>query len=112
MAVLASILREEPKPPSGIVEDLPREVERVIQRCLRKDPRRRYQHMDDLKLALEELKEESDSGQLAPQRPAVARPVAVGFPQRAWPSSSQQLAQVSGCGPPTPPHARRRPRRA
>ena len=34
-------------------------------RCLRKDPARRFQHMDDLKVALEELKEESDSGKLA-----------------------------------------------
>jgi serine/threonine protein kinase/Tol biopolymer transport system component len=69
MSVLASILREEPKPPSQIVEGLPREIERVIKRCLRKDPRRRYQHMGDLKLALEELKEEADSGQLVPQQP-------------------------------------------
>ena len=33
-------------------------------RCLRKDPGRRYQHADDLKLALVEVKEESDSGKL------------------------------------------------
>ena len=34
-------------------------------RCLRKDPERRPQHMVDVKLALEELKEdsESDAGQ-------------------------------------------------
>jgi serine/threonine protein kinase len=64
-STIAAILREEPKPLSQIVEGLPREVERVIKRCLRKDPAHRFQHMDDLKVALEELKEESDSGELA-----------------------------------------------
>jgi eukaryotic-like serine/threonine-protein kinase len=31
---------------------------------LRKDPERRFQHMQDLKVALQELKEESESGRL------------------------------------------------
>jgi Tol biopolymer transport system component len=72
-------LREEPKPAGQIVEGLPRELERIIARCLRKDPGRRFQGMPDLKLALEELKEESDSGMLdavpAPTRPYRWRPV-------------------------------------
>jgi eukaryotic-like serine/threonine-protein kinase len=62
---LAAILREEPKPPTAVVEDFPKELERLVFRCLRKDPERRFQHMDDLKVALEELKEESDSGSLS-----------------------------------------------
>ena len=65
VAVLSSILREDPKPPAGVRRDLPAELNRVITRCLRKDPARRFQHMADLKVALEELKEESDSGTLA-----------------------------------------------
>jgi Tol biopolymer transport system component/predicted Ser/Thr protein kinase len=64
-STIAAILREEPKPLSQVVEGLPREVERIVKRCLRKDPAHRVQHMDDLKVALEELKEESDSGELA-----------------------------------------------
>jgi serine/threonine protein kinase len=62
VSTIAAILREEPKPLSQVVEGLPREVERIVKRCLRKDPAHRVQHMDDLKVALEELKEESDSG--------------------------------------------------
>jgi len=65
VSTIAAILREEPKPLSQAVEGLPREVERIVKRCLRKDPTHRFQHMDDLKVALEELKEESDSGELA-----------------------------------------------
>jgi Tol biopolymer transport system component/predicted Ser/Thr protein kinase len=63
-STIASILREEPKPISQMAEGLPREVERIVRRCLRKDPEHRFQAMPDLKVALEELKEESDSGGL------------------------------------------------
>jgi len=64
-STLASILKEDPKPAGEVMEGLPKEVERLISRCLRKDVGRRFQHMDDVKIALEELKEESDSGELA-----------------------------------------------
>ena len=64
VSTLAAIIKENPPPPSQVVEGLPKEVERLIFRCLRKDPERRFQHMVDVKIALEELKEESDSGTL------------------------------------------------
>jgi serine/threonine protein kinase len=64
LSTLSAILREEPKPAGQVVEGLPRELERTIARCLRKSPERRFQAMPDLKVALEELKEESDSGTL------------------------------------------------
>jgi Tol biopolymer transport system component len=64
LSTLTAILREEPKPVGQVVEGLPRELERIIARCLRKSPERRFQAMPDLKVALEELKEESDSGTL------------------------------------------------
>jgi eukaryotic-like serine/threonine-protein kinase len=64
LSTLTAILREEPKRASEIVEDLPRDLERIISRCLRKDQSRRFQHMGDVKVELEELNEESDSGKL------------------------------------------------
>jgi Tol biopolymer transport system component/predicted Ser/Thr protein kinase len=81
-STIAAILREEPKPLSQVVEGLPREVERVVRRCLRKDPAHRFQDMDDLKVALEELKAESDSGELAgtPEGAGLA-PAQVGRPR-------------------------------
>ena len=63
-STLAAILKDNPRPASQLVDGLPREVERLISRCLRKEVNQRSQHMDDVKLALEELKEESDSGVL------------------------------------------------
>jgi serine/threonine protein kinase/Tol biopolymer transport system component len=59
ISTLAAVIEQEPRPlPSSV----PRDLERIIARCLRKDPARRFQAMPDLKVALEELKEESDSG--------------------------------------------------
>ena len=65
LSTLSAILKDDPKPVSTIAPDVPKELERIISRCLRKDPDRRFQHMDDLKVALLDLKEESDSGKLA-----------------------------------------------
>src|SRR5712692_11383583 len=72
MSTLAAILHHEPKPASEVQAVIPRDVERIIARCLRKDPGRRIQTMIDLKVALEELKEESDSGRLSRTDSAVA----------------------------------------
>ena len=49
---------------SAVIADAPRDLEKIISRCVRKDPNRRFQHMADVKIAVEELKEESESGKL------------------------------------------------
>jgi eukaryotic-like serine/threonine-protein kinase len=59
---MAAVLKTDPKPPSQINRHLPRELERIINRCLRKDLERRSQSMAEIKLALDEIKEESESG--------------------------------------------------
>jgi serine/threonine protein kinase len=65
MSTLAAILNREPEPIEQIAPEIPREVSRIVQRCLRKELERRAQSMADLKLALEEAKKESESGALA-----------------------------------------------
>ena len=67
---LAAILHTEPPP---LPAEIPQEIDRVVGRCLRKDPARRFQTMADLKVTLEELKEESESGTLALASPAAAK---------------------------------------
>src|SRR5262249_45575857 len=42
--------------------DIPRDLAKIVLRCLRKDPARRFQHMEDLKVALQEVDEKPDSG--------------------------------------------------
>ncbi|MGZ8867079.1 MAG: protein kinase domain-containing protein, partial [Thermoanaerobaculia bacterium] len=67
-STLEAIILEDPKAPSRIVETIPREVEQVVSRCLRKDPQRRFQTMSDLRVVLLDLKEESESGKLRAMR--------------------------------------------
>ncbi len=43
VSTLAAILEKEPAPLSGRDSRIPRELERVVMRCLRKDPERRFQ---------------------------------------------------------------------
>ena len=59
---LTAVVREQPKAPSEVVPGVPRDLEKLILRCLRKEPDRRFQHMSDVKVELLEVKEESDSG--------------------------------------------------
>ena len=59
LSILSAILHKEP---TLLAEGTPSEIEKIILRCLRKDPARRYQTMADLKVALEDLREETRSG--------------------------------------------------
>ena len=62
MSIMAAVLDKEPQPVGELAPGLPRELERIVARCLRKDLTRRSQSMAEIKLALEEIKEESESG--------------------------------------------------
>jgi eukaryotic-like serine/threonine-protein kinase len=61
-STLAAILRDEPVRISEVVTTVPPELERIVTRCLRKDPARRFQHMDDVRVELQEIKEDHESG--------------------------------------------------
>ncbi len=84
VSTIAAILNREPE---SLAETTPRELDRIVHRCLRKEPARRFQTMADLKVALEELKDESDSGRLVAQgAPAAAN--------RRWPLLAASVAIV------------------
>jgi Tol biopolymer transport system component len=51
-SVIAALLEREPEPLSGI----PGELRHVLCHCLRKDPARRWQHIGDVRIALEDVK--------------------------------------------------------
>ena len=65
---LAAVLAGQPKPPTQITA-VPRELERVILRCLRKEPDRRYQTMLDVRNDLQELEEEIQCADVPGWRP-------------------------------------------
>ena len=52
--MLSAILRDAPRPVTVVNPAVPANLERVIRRCLEKDPRRRYQSAVDLRNDLEE----------------------------------------------------------
>ena len=55
LSVLTAVLKDEPQPASSIRKEIPRPAGADHHPCLRKDPARRFQHMDDVKVALEQL---------------------------------------------------------
>ena len=84
MSTLAAVLTSDPEPPSRIVPGLSRDLDKIIGRCLRKNPARRWQSMADLKVALEDLREEADS-------PGADEHMA-GRPSRRWSRVAAGLA--------------------
>ena len=65
ISVITSILRDTPPSLADVKPELPLEFARIVRRCLQKDPERRYQTAVDLRNALDEVKQESDSGTLS-----------------------------------------------
>lgn len=76
LALLSAIVNTDPKP----IAALPADLNRTLRRCLRKDPLQRFQHMDDLKITLADLKQDSDSGILSDPAAAV-----VPKQRKVWP---------------------------
>ena len=72
LSSLSAVLYKDPQPASQAVAEVPPELDRIIARCLKKDPERRWQTMADVKVALEELREEMDSSNFALASPTPA----------------------------------------
>ncbi len=54
-ATLAAVMERDPPPPRELVPSLPPDLEKLVQRCLRKDPAKRFQSMGDVALDLDEI---------------------------------------------------------
>ena len=65
LSTLAAIINQEPVSLIEAIPDLPPALGRLVSRCLHKDPQRRWQTMSDLKIVLEDLRDESQSGRSA-----------------------------------------------
>ncbi len=61
LSMLAAVLRDEPKPVRSTAPGVPEALDRIVMRCLRKQPGGRFQATSDLKLALEDVR-----GEIAP----------------------------------------------
>ena len=60
-AVMYAITSEDPEPITGLRTGISLELERIVNRCISKDPQDRYQHADDLLSELNKLKKDTDS---------------------------------------------------
>jgi len=58
-AVLYSIMNEDPEPITGLRTGVPLELERIVNKCLAKDPEDRYPASDGLIVDLRQLKKEA-----------------------------------------------------
>ena len=67
--VLSAIIKDEPRPIDGV----PRELAKLIRRCLAKDPKKRLQTALDVHNELEELKVDWSSGELQKTAPPTSR---------------------------------------
>jgi eukaryotic-like serine/threonine-protein kinase len=56
-SVLLGILEQEPRPASDVVKGVPPSLDRIVARCLKKDPALRFQTMVSVKAAMEVLSE-------------------------------------------------------
>ena len=82
VSTLTAIIRDEPKPMRDLSASTPAEMERIVSRCMRKDPERRFQHMSEAKIALDDLRQESESGSAHSIHPKELAPLRK--PRLAW----------------------------
>jgi DNA-binding NtrC family response regulator len=61
ISLLLSVIRDTPPPVTDVNRALPRELSRIVKRCLAKKPQQRYQTAVDLRNDLEKLKQELDA---------------------------------------------------
>ena len=87
--MIAHVLHDEPLPLADIKPNTPLEFQRIVRKCLAKDPAGRYQHADDLTLDLRDLAARPVSISTAPaDTPARARELA----RWMWPVVTTALA--------------------
>ena len=63
--IMEAILNRTPMTPSRLNPDIPRALEELIRRALEKDRNLRYQHAADMRVELQRLKRDTESGRLA-----------------------------------------------
>ena len=87
-----AILNRDPIPLHRLDPSLPEELQRIITKCLEKDPDLRYQHASELRADLKRLRRDRDSGHLLVSSPT-------GAPAPDQPSSAQPTAPVTISAP-------------
>jgi Tol biopolymer transport system component len=82
--VASSILKDTPASVTERKADLPRDLGRIIRRCMEKEPKKRFQSMLDLANDLEELRREVDTGEALVSSGASVTPIRADRRRRVW----------------------------
>src|SRR3989304_9475438 len=93
-AVLSAIIKDTPVSVTDLRPSIPRDLAKIIRRCLAKEPVRRFQTAIDLRNELEEGKSEVDSGEVL--QPAVA--ISPKASRRGWVAAAGVLVAGGGGG--------------
>ena len=94
-STLSAIIKDTPQSLSELRPAIPRDLAKIVRRCLAKDPERRFQSAKDLRNELEELKEDIGSGEIAAARTSSKKgsgryailavlPIAISNPITSW----------------------------
>ena len=97
VSVLSAILKDTPPLVTDLRAGLPRELARIVKRCLEKDPEERYQSAKDLRNDLKALKADSDSGEPARTASTIVAP-AVSALANAPPGAARRAQPGLGLG--------------
>jgi eukaryotic-like serine/threonine-protein kinase len=74
IATLSAILHKDPAHLTEVIPGFRDDLDRAILRCLRKEPDRRWQHVSDLRIALEEVRDEMAAGRVPVARQPATPP--------------------------------------
>jgi len=72
-SVLYRICHEDPEPPTARREGLPPELDRIVGRCLRRDPTQRYQSAEEFLADIRDLRRELEGLPSLPRRRGIRR---------------------------------------
>ncbi|HXJ67011.1 MAG TPA: protein kinase, partial [Actinomycetota bacterium] len=107
VAVAYQHLERLPERPSRLRPDTPPELERVIMRCLEKDPRQRYESAGAVRAALRHVRRGSDPGRTAAVRPGADATAPVGTMAVAAIAPPPPVPVAPSAVPTVPHHAAR-----
>jgi len=96
ISTISAIIKDTPISLTELKQTLPRHLDRIVHRCLSKDPDRRYETAKGLRNDLEELKREIDSGEIG--FPGTAPPVTAKGKRRWWIPVALTLAVLALAG--------------
>ena len=80
-AVLYSVMNEDPEPLSALRTGVPKELERIANKALAKNPESRYQHVGEMLVDLRELQKQTELGARDTRR---AQPLSKPVQRRGW----------------------------